>query len=74
MANTKKLNELELQRDFKNFCRRMRLLSGHPNLEVFLSQIEHELFWIPDKSLTCSNLTKEEWEAIRSLTDGHPNS
>ena len=24
---------------------------GHPNLEVFLSQIEQELFRIPDKSL-----------------------
>ena len=64
----RKLNEPELRRDFKDFCRRMRLKwyfrdeptpffseqptsspksswsppVGHPNLEVFLSQIEHE--------------------------------
>ena len=41
----------------------------HPNLEVFLSQIEHELFRISDKSRIYSNLTKEEWQAIRSLAD-----
>ena len=89
-----KLNESELQRDFKNFYRRIRrkwyfmeeitiffsLPSfspkssrspqvDHPNLELFLSQIEHELFLIPDKRLTYSNLTKEEWQAIRSLAD-----
>ena len=91
----RKLNEPELQRDFKDFCRRMRLkwnfgdeptpffseqpsfspksswslTVGHPNLEVFLSQIEQELFRIPDKSLTYSNLTREEWQTIRSLAD-----
>ena len=43
--------------------------ASHPNLEVFLSQIEHELFRIPDKSLTYSNVTKEEWQAVRSLAD-----
>ena len=74
----RKLNEHELGRGFKDFCRHMRLkwyfrneptpyfskqpsfspkLSwsppmGHPNLEVFLSQIEQELFRVPDKSLT----------------------
>ena len=42
---------------------------GYPNLEVFLSQIEQELFRIPDKSRTYSNLTKEEWQDIRSLAD-----
>ena len=31
--------------------------TGHPNLEVFLSQIEHELFQIPDNSLPYSNLS-----------------
>ena len=91
----RKLNEPELRRDFKDFCRRMWLKwyfrdepipffseqpsfspksswsppVGHPNLEVFLSQIEQELFRTPDKSLTYSNLTKEEWQAIRSLAD-----
>ena len=33
---------------------------GHPNLEVFLSQIEHELFQISNKSLPYSNLSREE--------------
>ena len=41
--------------------------TGHPNLEVFLSQIEHELFQIPDKCLPYSNLSKDEWQVIRSL-------
>ena len=45
------------------------LSAGHPNLEIFLSQIVHELFWIPYKSLTYSNLTKKEWQTIRSLAD-----
>ena len=31
--------------------------------------MEHDLFRIPDKSLTYSNLTKEEWQHIRSLAD-----
>ena len=83
----KKINEPELRRDFKEFCRRMRLkwyfrneptpefnyrpafspksswnpATGHLNLEVFLSQIEHELFRIPDKCLPHSNLSKDEW-------------
>ena len=90
-----KLNEPELRRDFKEFCRRMRLKwhfrneptpefsdrpafspkllwnppTGHPNLVVFLSQIEHELFQIPDKCLPYSNLSKDEWQAIRSLAE-----
>ena len=42
---------------------------GHLNLEVFLSQTEQELLRIPDKSLAYSNLTKEDWQAIRSLAD-----
>ena len=42
---------------------------GHPNIEVFLSQIELELFQIPDKCLPYSNLTKEEWLSVRSLAD-----
>ena len=91
----RKLNESELQRDFKDFCRCMRLEwyfrneptpffseqpsfspksswslpAGHPNLEVFLSQIEQELFWIPDKPCTYSNFTKEVWQGIRFLAD-----
>ena len=38
-----------------------------PNLEVYLSQIENEVFKIPKEQLGYSNLSKLEWEAIRSL-------
>ena len=90
-----KLNKLELRRDFKEFCGRMRLKwhfrneptsefsdrpvfspkslwnppTGHPNLEVFLSQNEHEPFQIPDKCLPYSKLSKDEWQATRSLAE-----
>ena len=40
--------------------------TGHPNLEVILSQIKHGLFQIPNKCLLHSNLSKDEWQAIRS--------
>ena len=43
--------------------------TGHHNLEVFLSQMKHEFFQIPDKCLPYSNLSKEEWQAIRSLEE-----
>ena len=43
--------------------------TGHPNLEVFLSQIEHKLFRIFNKCLPYSNLSKEECQAIRSLAE-----
>ena len=42
---------------------------GHPNLEVFLSSIEEELFKNVVTPLRYSNLTGEEWRAIRSLAD-----
>ena len=42
---------------------------GHPNLGAFLSQIEHELFQIPDKCLPYSNLSNGEWRAIRSQAE-----
>ena len=41
--------------------------NGHPNLEVYLSQIENEVFKISKEQLGYSNLSKLEWEAIRSL-------
>ena len=44
---------------------------GHPNLEVFLRQIENELFKTEETPLGYSNLSKEEWEAIRTLADDH---
>ena len=43
--------------------------SGHPNLEVFLSQIEHEIFKTCEKPLGYSNLSRDEWRAVRSLAD-----
>ena len=41
----------------------------HPNLEVFLSQVESDLFKAIERPLGYSNLSKEEWDAIRSLAD-----
>ena len=43
--------------------------TGHPNLEVFLSCAEKELFEDIGTSLRYSNLSTEEWKAIRSLVD-----
>ena len=40
-------------------------------LEVFLSQVEKELFELPVSHLGYSNFTREEWTAIRSLADDH---
>ena len=42
---------------------------GHPNLEVFLSQIEKELFELEKTSLGYSNFSKEEWQAMRALAN-----
>ena len=42
---------------------------GHPCLEVFLGQVENELFELPEADIKYSNLSKEEWNAIRSLAD-----
>ena len=38
---------------------------GHPNLEVYLSQAENELFSIADEPIRYSNLSNEEWIAMR---------
>ena len=42
---------------------------GHSNLEVFLSQVENELFEITEKPTRYSNLSQEDWRAIRMLAD-----
>ena len=42
---------------------------GHPNLEVFLSQIEKELFELAETSLGYSNFSKEEWQTMRALAN-----
>ena len=36
-------------------------------LEVFLSQVENEFFEILEADIKYSNLSREEWNAIRSL-------
>ena len=42
---------------------------GHPALEMFLSQMEGEIFsLLPGKS-TSYNLTKEEWKAMKGLAE-----
>ena len=43
--------------------------TGHPNLEVLLSQLEKETFQIVDSKLGYSNFSKEEWQAMRALVD-----
>ena len=42
---------------------------GHPNIEVFLSQLEKEIFTLSEKPLRYSNLSKEEWQVVRSLAN-----
>ena len=44
-------------------------LQGHPNLEVYFSQVENKLFSIADEPLRYSDLSKDEWIAMRSLAD-----
>ena len=41
----------------------------HPNLEVFLSQTEKELFELAESPLNYSNFSNEEWQAMRSLVN-----
>ena len=42
---------------------------GHTNLEVVLSKVEYDLFKAIEVPLGYSNLSKEEWDAIRSLAN-----
>ena len=42
---------------------------GHSNLEVFLSQVESDLFKAIERLIGYSDFSKEEWDAIRSLAD-----
>ena len=43
--------------------------NGHTALEIFLSQVEKDLFDICKKQRTYSNFNSEEWEAMRFLAD-----
>ena len=45
---------------------------GCPNLEVFLSQVESELFKEIQDSLCNSNLSQEKWMTVRSLAGERP--
>ena len=42
---------------------------GHPLLEIFLRQMERELFPLLPGNSTSYNLTKEEWKAMRRLAE-----
>ena len=44
-------------------------LLDQPNLEVFLIQVENELFEITKEPTRYSNLLQTEWRAIRTLAD-----
>ena len=38
-------------------------------LEVFLSQVQNELFKLSQADIKYSNLSREEWNALRSLAN-----
>ena len=42
---------------------------GHPNLEAYLRYVENKLFSMVDEPIRYSNLSKEEWVAMRSLAN-----
>ena len=42
---------------------------GEQHLEVFLTRVEEELFTVIERPVRHSNLSQEEWKAIRSLAD-----
>ena len=42
---------------------------GHLCCEVFLSQVENELLELPNADIKYSNLSREDWNVIRSLAD-----
>lgn len=48
-----------------------KLPKGHPNLEVFLSQLENEIFKLPFENVRHNDASKEEWETIRASADDH---
>ena len=43
--------------------------TGHPNLKVFLSELEKQIFKIVDSKLSYSNFSKEESQVMRALAD-----
>ena len=90
------INELELRKDFVEFCRKMRIKRhfrneitedfstnpvfrpksnwtpplGHPNLEMFLNELEKELFENSNFShFHQQNFSREEWKALRNFAE-----
>ena len=43
--------------------------TGHPDLKVSFSRVEQELLKVIEIPLGYSNLSREEWGAVRSLAD-----
>ena len=62
-----KINEPELRSDFEEFQKWH--FRNEPTLEVFLSQLEKEIFTLSQKPLRYSNLSKAEWQMVRSLAN-----
>ena len=48
-----------------------KLPKGHPKLEVFLSQMEKEIFKMSFDNLKYSNTSKEDWQEVIALADDH---
>ena len=48
-----------------------KLQSVAPNREVFLNQLENEIFKLHFENVRHSNTSKEVWEGIRALADVH---
>ena len=48
---------------------RWQPLQDHLCCEVFLSQVENELLELPNADIKYSNLSREDWNVIRSLAD-----
>ena len=44
-------------------------LTGHPNLDALLSELEKWIFKIVDSKLDFSNLSNEDWQAMKTLDD-----
>ena len=42
---------------------------GHACLEAFLIKVEKDVFQIPSSDLKYSNMSREEWKDVRSLSD-----
>ena len=47
----------------------METSEGRDNLEAFLSQIENKLLKTVGTPLGYTSLSKQEWEAVRTLAD-----